>query len=252
MGHFYTAIKLLLGLCLLTACAGQPAQPDPIRVLLVTGGGWHDYQAQEPLLTEGLSARVPEIEWTVVHEGNQQADHRVTIFEKEGWAADYDLIVHNTGFGLLTDGDFVERLVQQHKGTPAVLIHSAVHSYRRAKPSAEPWFRFSGVQSMWHEEERTFTVENVAPSDAIMKSFPLRWETPVTEELYVVEKFWGHITPLAQAYGVETEAFHPVVWKHDVNGTRVFATTLGHNVGMFEQDVYLDLLANGVRWAVNR
>src|SRR5690625_7378291 len=82
MGQFYIAVKLLLSLYLLTACAGQPAQPNSIRVLLVTGGGWHDYQAQEPLLTEGLSARVPEIEWTVVHEGNQQADHRVARSEE--------------------------------------------------------------------------------------------------------------------------------------------------------------------------
>src|SRR5690625_5464950 len=62
MGKFYIAVKLLLSLYRLTACAGQPAQPNSIRVLLVTGGGWHDYQEQEPLLTEVLSARVPEIE----------------------------------------------------------------------------------------------------------------------------------------------------------------------------------------------
>lgn len=252
MRPLYTLPKILLSVCLLAACAAQPVQPGPLRVLLVTGGGWHDYEAQELLLTQGLSTRIPEIEWTVVHEGNQQADHRVAIFQEDAWAADYDLVVHNTGFGLLTDGDFVAHLVEQHQGTPALLIHSAVHSYRRAEPTAEPWFRFTGVQSMWHEDERVFTVENVAPNNAIMAGFPKRWKTPVTEELYVVEKLWADITPLAHAYGVETEVFHPVVWKHEINGTRVFATTLGHNAEMFEQGVYLELLANGVRWAVDR
>jgi uncharacterized protein len=252
MPQVYALTKVLLILCLFSACAAEPAPWDPIRVLLVTGGGWHDFEAQEPLLTQGLSKRIPGIEWTIVHEGDKQADHRISVMQEDAWAADYDLVVHNTSFGMLKDGDFVAHMVEHHMGTPAVLIHSAVHSYRRAEPTAEPWFRFAGLQSMWHEGERVFTVENVAPEDPIMANFPERWETSITEELYVVEKVWEDITPLARAYGVDTEAYHTVVWKHEVNGTRVFATTLGHNAGMFEQEVFLGMLANGVLWAVGR
>ncbi|MDQ2076596.1 ThuA domain-containing protein [Marinimicrobium sp. ABcell2] len=252
MPQFFNLAKILLAVCVLSACTAEPEQRNSIRVLLVTGGGWHDYVAQEPLLTQGLSERIPEIEWTIVHEGDKQADHHISVMQEDDWAADYDLVVHNTSFGMLTDGEFVEHMVQHHMGTPAVLIHSAVHSYRRAEPTAEPWFRFAGLQSMWHEDERVFTVENVAPEDPIMAAFPEKWETPVTEELYVVEKIWADITPLARAYGIETETYHTVVWKHEVENTRVFATTLGHNVDMFEQDVYMDTLAKGVLWALGR
>lgn len=251
---FFAAKALFLSLSLLlVACAsGNQSQPaDPIRVLLLTGGGWHDYETQEPLLIAALSERIPAIQWTVVHEGDKQADYHLSVVQEDQWAANYDLVIHNTSFGTVTDNDFVEHLVRHHKGTPAVLIHSAVHSYRRAEP-ADTWFKFAGVQSMWHEDERVFTVENLAPEHTIMAGVPARWDTPVTEELYVVEGVWGDITPLARAYGVDTGEYHTVVWKHEPDGTRVFATTLGHNNGMFEQDVYLDMLAQGALWALGQ
>lgn len=241
---------LILTVLSLVSCSSVPAPGESPRVLLVTGGGWHDYEAQTPALLKGLDERIPGIDWTIVHEGNGQPDYEIPLLQEEGWADDYDLVIHNTGFGRVKNAEFVRQLVAQHKGTPAVLIHSAVHSYRYATPAAEEWFRFSGVQSMWHETERVFRVDNLAPAHPIMQGFPSEWTTPVTEELYVVEKVWGEITPLAQAHGVETGTEHPVVWTHTAEGVRVFATTLGHNAAIFEQPVYLDLIARGVRWAL--
>src|SRR5690606_35175283 len=110
--------------------------------------------------------------WTVMHEGNQQPDHQTSVLQQENWAVGFDLVIHNTGFGRVKDSDFVQYFIQQHQRTPAVLIHSAVHSYRYAEPSAENWFAFSGAQSMWHEQERVFTVENLAPEDPVMHTFP--------------------------------------------------------------------------------
>ena len=51
-----TAILLLSVLCL-------RAQPEPLQVLYITGGGHHDYTTQEIILREGLSARA-NISWT--------------------------------------------------------------------------------------------------------------------------------------------------------------------------------------------
>lgn len=243
--------SLLLIVLSLGGCAGAPTQPaEPLRILLITGGGWHNFQAQEPLLIDGLNQRIDNIQWTVVHEGNKQPDHLTSVLKQDNWTADYDLVIHNTGFGRVKDSDFVKQFIQQHQGTPALLIHSAVHSYRYAEPAAEDWFSFSGAQSMWHEKERVFTVENLAPEDPVMRNFPASWTLPLTDELYVIEKIWGDITPLARAYGEATQAYHPVIWKHQREHNRVFVTTLGHNSPMFAQDVYMDMLAAGVRWAI--
>lgn len=227
------------------------AGEQPIRALLITGGGWHDYQAQEQMLTEAINERLGGgIEWTIVHEGDGEPDYHVSILTEDNWTEGYDVVIHNTGFGRVTDPDFVAQFVEYHKGTPAVLIHAAVHSYRFAEP-ADPWFEFMGLQSMAHESQREFELENIAPDHPIMNGFPERWMTPV-DEIYIVEKLWGDITPLARAYGPETEEYHPVSWTHEFNGTRVFATSLGHNNAVFEEPVFLDKVANGLLWAVGR
>lgn len=239
---------LLLGFSMVSC---SPEEQPPIRALLITGGGWHDYEAQERLLTGGLSKRLGDrIKWTIVHEGDGEPDYHVSILQEENWADGYDVVVHNTGFGRVTDPDYVAQFVENHYGTPAVIIHAAVHSYRYAGP-ADPWFEFMGLQSMSHESQREFEVENVAPETPIMTGLPQRWQTP-RDEVYIIEKIWGDITPLARAYGEETEKFHTVVWTHEIDHTRIFATSLGHNNEMFEQDEFLDMIANGMLWAVGR
>ncbi|MDZ7692430.1 MAG: ThuA domain-containing protein [Balneolaceae bacterium] len=226
-------------------------EQPPIQALLITGGGWHDYEAQKKMLTEGINERLGDkIEWTIIHEGEGDPDHHVSILKEENWAEDYDVVVHNTGFGRVTDPDFVEQFVKYHMGTPAVLIHASVHSYRYAEP-ADPWFEFMGLQSMSHEDQRRFEVENIAPDHPIMKEFPDVWLTPV-DEVYINEKKWGDITPLARAYGQDTEEYHTVIWTHQINDTKVFAITPGHNSEVFGETVFLDTIANGILWAVDR
>lgn len=219
-------------------------------MLFVTGGGWHDYETQEEFLVQAMDERIGDrIEWTVVHEGDGEPNHHVSVMTEENWASDYDLVIHNTGFGRVDDPEYISYFVQHHFGTPAVLIHASVHSYRYAEP-ADPWFEFMGQQSMWHESQREFEVENIAPDHPIMRDFPETWTTPA-DEVYVIEEVWGDITPLARTFGVETEEYQTVTWTHELEGTRIFATTLGHNNEMFEQEEFLNKVANGILWAVD-
>jgi type 1 glutamine amidotransferase len=250
-------MRHLLTFCLLVVLVSpalfscSSTQPDKVKALYITGGGWHDYETQEELFINGMNERLgDEFEWTIVHEGDKQPDHQVSIMQEENWTEGYDLVVHNTGFGRVNDADFVKSFVEDHYGTPAVLIHSAVQSYRYSEP-ATPWFEFMGQQSMWHEVQRGFEVENVATDHPIMQDFPETWQNP-DDELYVVEEVWGDITPLARAYGVETEEYHTVTWTHEIDDTRIFATTLGHTNQVFETDIFLDTLANGIRWAAGK
>lgn len=249
---FAVAIASLLGGCADASSSsrtGEEEDAPPLRVLYLTGGGWHDYDAQKALLPAGLDARIDRIDWTIVHEGQGAPDHKLSVLQEEGWAEEYDVIVHNHAFGRLEDADFVADVVEQHRGTPAVVIHAANHSFRYSDP-ADPWFSFLGQQSMRHEGQRPLQIENLAPTHPIMQDLPAEWETPVDDELYVVEDVWGDITPLARAYGEETDTHHVVAWTHEIQDTRVFSTTLGHNNGMYEHPAFLDLIANGLRWAV--
>ena len=40
-----------------------------IRALMVTGGCCHDYQNQKQIISEGLSAQVGKIDWTILEYG---------------------------------------------------------------------------------------------------------------------------------------------------------------------------------------
>ena len=227
------------------------SQDPPIRILLATGGGWHDYETQEKLLTDAITKRLgDQVMITVIHEGDGEPDYHLSIFRDENWGEDFDVVLHNTGFGRVNDPEFVAHLVEQHKGTPAVLIHASIHSYRFAEP-ADPWFRFIGLRSMSHEAQREFEIENIAPAHPIMVGFPDRWMSPV-DEVYIVEELWGEITPLAQAWGVDTEEYHPVFWTHEADGIRIFAATPGHNNEIFYEDEFINVVINGILWAVER
>jgi len=242
-------ILLLLSIFLFTYSCSS-AQDSPINILFVTGGGWHDYETQEKLLTDAITARLGErAQITTIHEGDGEPDYHLSVFQEENWGDDFDVVLHNTGFGRVTDPDFVAHLVATHKGTPAVLIHASVHSYRYAEP-ADPWFEFIGLRSMRHESQREFEIENIAPDHPIMAGFPERWMSPV-DEVYIVEELWGDITPLAQAWGVETEKYHPVFWTHETDGIRIFAATPGHNNEIFYEEEFLNVIINGILWAVD-
>ncbi|MEX0685682.1 MAG: ThuA domain-containing protein [Balneolales bacterium] len=234
----------------LASCSLERVEESPIKALLITGGGWHDYETQETLLTEGLSERL-NIEWTILHEENKEADYLIPELQEDNWADGYDVIVHNTGYGRVTDADYIKHLVESHKGTPAVLIHGTIMSYRYAEP-ADPWFEFTGMQTMSHESRREFEVENIATDHPIMKDIPESWDTPAEDEVYLNDKIWGDIIPLAHAYGQETEKYHVVTWTHEFQGTRVFSTSLGHDNETFRQKAFLDKVANGLLWSIDK
>ncbi len=225
---------------------------EPVRALLITGGGWHDYESQKVILTEGIAARA-NVEWTVVAEGmegdtGERSRHKVGLQQEAGWGEDFDVVVYNICFSNVTDVSFIEGIAREHEaGLPAVMLHCAFHSYRRAETQA--WRELLGVVSNRHEAHRPFTVENLAPEHPVMKPFPETWDTP-RGELYMIEEVLEGVTPLARAYGVDTEAYHTTVWVHQYGEGRVFGTTIGHHNETMAAGEYLDLVTRGLLWTV--
>lgn len=227
----------------------QAEAAKPLHALLITGGCCHNYTAQTKILTEGISARA-NVRWTIVHEGGDRRDHIVSLYKNNDWAKGYDVVVHNECFGAVTDVETVERIAKaHHNGVPAVMLHCSMHSYRDAKTDA--WRECVGVTTRSHESRRPLEVRNIAPDHPIMKGFPQVWQTP-TDEMYIVEKVWPSLTPLAEAYGVETKKNHVCIWTNTYGNMRIFATTLGHGNETMEQEVFLDVVTRGLLWVCSR
>ena len=112
------------------AVHGQAGDARPIKALLVTGGGYHDYKGHEKILTEGVSAR-SKVEWTVFHDGSKQDNHKISLFEDPKWADSYDVVVHNECFASVTDPEYVAKVV-----APTRTASPASSSIARCTPSA--------------------------------------------------------------------------------------------------------------------
>lgn len=216
-----------------------------LKCLLVTGGCCHDYKFQSTALTMSSSAKA-DIDWTVVNKGGRGTKAEIDLYDDPKWSEGYDVVVHNECFANTNNPDYIKKIVDGHKGgTPAVVIHCAMHTYRAAK--GDDWRKFLGVTSRHHEHQARYPVKTEKPDHPIMKGVPKDWVTPM-DELYVIEKTWPNTTVLATSMSERNEKSHPVFWVNEFGGTRVFGTTYGHTNATFSDPVFLDLLTRGILW----
>lgn len=244
---FCLILALLVSVAALAAEQPAPRRP-PIQALLVTGGCCHDYDRQKLILTRGVSARA-DVRWTVVHQGGTTTDTAIPLYDDPDWAEGFDIVVHNECFSHVTDTDFVDRILKPHRdGTPAILIHCAMHCYR---VDDDRWFRFVGLQSPGHGPHYSYTADNLLPEHPIMRDFGPVFVAP-KGELYHSVKVFETATPLAQANRQSDGMPQVCVWTNDYHGTRVFGTTIGHYNETMAEPKYLDMLTRGLLWAVGR
>lgn len=225
-------------------------QAAPIRALYITGGGFHDFVAQEKIIPEGLAARVP-IQWTIDHTAGTATDVMIERHRDTAWADQFDVVVYNMSFSFVVDPAWIERIAHAHrdKGIPAVILHGATHSYRRS--TSEAWKELMGAASMRHDRQREFSIERIAAQHPIVRDLPVEWG-PGSDELYDLDKTWPTMTPLLQGWSVETEEHHAVAWTNTYGKARVFVTTMGHNNATMQDPVYLDLVSRGLLWTLGR
>ena len=228
---------------------GTEPKTRPLRALLISGGCCHDYPGQDKIISQGISARA-NVEWTIVRdEGEVGTKHKISVYQKENWSEGFDIVVHNECFSDEKELQWLERIVKPHRdGLPAVVIHCAMHCYRAP---TNDWFKFVGVTSHGHGSHFAYPMTNVKPEHPIMKTFPAVWQTP-KEELYNITSIEKTATPLATGYSPETKRGEANVWINTYGKARVFGTTMGHYNETMSQQVYLDMLARGFLWAVDK
>ena len=241
------AILTLLCVATLSAPAADPKQPaKQLNALLITGGCCHNYIFQSQALTEGVSKTV-NVKWSVVNEGGTGTRGMIKLYDDPDWSKKYDIVVHNECFANTSDPKYVRKITKaHHAGTPAVVIHCAMHTYRAAE--FDDWRQFLGVTSKRHDHQSNYAVKNVAPKHPIMKGFPENWVTP-KDELYVIEKLWPKAKSLATSVSEKDGKAHPVFWTNLYGKARIFGTTYGHSDETFKDPVFINTIARGMLWA---
>jgi type 1 glutamine amidotransferase len=223
---------------------GTPARP--IRALYITGGGFHEFVKQEGILPPAVTQRA-NVEWTIDHTAGTSTEVLIERHRNTDWAKQFDVVLYNMSFSFVTDVPWIERIASAHRdsGVGAVILHGAVHSYRRSESRA--WGELMGAFSLRHDSQRPLNVEVVAPNHPVMRGFPAKFET-IPEELYELERVWPTMTPLAQAYSIESKKNYPLIWTNTHGKARVFVTSLGHNTAMIANPTYLDMVGRAVLW----
>jgi type 1 glutamine amidotransferase len=223
----------------------------PLRVLMITGGGWHDYASQQEILARGLGERTGA-EFTIDFEAGERSNARISRHEDEDWVRGFDVVLYNMCFAEVDEPGWVDRIVRAHvtHRVPAVALHCAAHSYNYSGDNPI-WSMFLGVRSHRHQRHMPFTVEALAPEHPILANIPLPWTTP-EGELYEIVEVYPTATPLAHAYGEDSGEHHATVWTNRFAGVRVFGTTIGHHNETMAAGTYLDLVAAGLLWAAGR
>ena len=196
------------------------------KVLYVTHepGKYHDYTAQRKIF-EGIA---DEAKWELtVHSGDH--DSQLKNLADPTLTDGYDAVVYNFCFAHSKDLLTTENIIKQtrEKGTPAMVIHCAMHSFwatfkegdpnilgdsykGSAKPDAQEvkkwqaeypnkafpiWGDFTGIASTMHGPKIPMKVTKCCDHDAI-KSFPEEGYTTVNAELYNNYYIVDGVTPL--------------------------------------------------------
>lgn len=254
--------------------AAEPGKP--LEVLLVAGGCCHDYATQTKLLKKGIEARL-RARVEVAYNPDRSTKATFDVYSKDDWDKGYDIILHDECSADVNDRTYVERILAAHRrGTPAVNLHCAMHSYRSGKfwePVAAGadnagWFEMIGLQSTSHGPQLPIDIAFTDPAHPILKGLA-NWTT-INEELYnniqvlptakVLATGTQRMPPKAKPGEAADPAEKPtetsaaVVWTNEYGPerTRIFSTSLGHNNETVADDRYLDLIARGLLWATGK
>ncbi len=231
-----------------------------VHVLYVTGGGWHDYDGQAPIVVKIIREALAEvgikkvnITTSIVGHPQQSPDfQRHPAFAREDWAEGFDLVVYNKcNAPRYHNDDWVKRIVAPHReGLPAVLIHGTLHNFWPDENRTGLWNAFCGVTSRNHEAHHPVTTQVRRPDHPIMAGLPEQWSHE-QGELYRIHGMQDGVEVLAvgtSGEGVE----HPTIWTHRFGEGRVFGISLGHATETFHGEEFQRVTRQGIQWAIGK
>jgi type 1 glutamine amidotransferase len=270
-----TLLLVVFGIAI--AADDKPAKaPAPLKVLLVAGGCCHDYPGQSEVLKAGIESII-NAEVTVDFNPDTSTEATFARYESADWADEFDVIIHDECSANVTDPDYVNRILDAHRGgVPAVNLHCGMHSYRWGE-FREPvesgadnagWYEMIGIQSSSHGPKApidvTFT-DKKHPITVGMKDW-----TTIDEELYNNVQVFESGKGLASGSQMQmpkkkkgekadpnakpAEATAIVAWTNEYGPkkTKIFSTTLGHFTETVADDRYLDLVTRGILWTTGK
>ena len=130
------AFQILACFTVLSLMADEPATDTPndapLKILFITGGGFHDFVSQESILTDGLLERFGEgsVEFTVDHTAGRDPTSVPDRLTDPGFVEGYDLVLYNMSLSREQKPETAQNIIDSHvkHGVPAALLHGSTLS----------------------------------------------------------------------------------------------------------------------------
>lgn len=264
-------MKALIVIFAIFACQLKALAKEPIRVLLLTDyeDFWHDYGYQAETLKKQLP-RYANVELKII--GKTKNDTKAVLKQKN-FAQGFDVLIYSACLADTDELELISELFAQirDKNLPVLFLHCAMHNFRNTssnpgtiaklhqaklkKTWAEKypgidfpiWWKVNGVDSTNHAFKQRIDVEKFNYSHPITAHLPDRWYT-ASDEPYIAKEMRNDLVILYQSQNEFKGSQQPLAWTRYENGSKIFATTLGHDRNTIDHEIFQKLLARAILW----
>lgn len=245
------ALALALALPLGARAQAGEEEPRPLRVLVVAGGGYHDFQGNTEALCAGL-AELGTYTFHLLRQGpgpfpRNLPDSPIGLADP-GLPDRYDVILaYSQGELGWSDAEKAGFLAFVEGGGGYVALHSAGDSH----PGWAAYDRMLGGRFRSHPAYQKIQVEVTRPHHPVMAGSEKVWRLP--DEFYHLHRCAQHDKELlqdGQSPG-EKDRRRPVTWVRDHGQGRVFYTILGHGRPTHAHPLFRRMVHQALRWCAD-
>lgn len=251
------ALTIMIGCA--PPAATRPVEPvdtavpatEPVRVLVITGGGHHDFARNTAMLLDGLRAR-GTFEFETIEVGSSApADSRDHLkLDDRVFLEGFDAVLAYCQGELNFSPAARENLLDYIRaGGGYVGAHSAADSH----PGWDEYDRMLGGRFESHPPFGDITVSIDAADHPVTRDLPREWT--LRDEFYHLKNCGEEdkeVLMTGQSPGDPADAPpRPVSWVREEGEGRVFYTILGHGPETHGDERFQQLIAQAIEWAAS-
>ena len=220
-----------------------------LRVLVLSGGGFHDFAGNLSRLLPAVAARVPMTLTELTIDPTEPASSTsLRALEDADLAAEFDVVLDYTQGDLPLSGAVKDKLLAfVHGGGGLVALHCAADSY----PGWDGW---DDLLRGRFERHPPFGDIVVAVSDkhhVVVAGLPPEWI--LKDEFYHLKNCdWNDKQVLMSGTSPEGGDLRPVTWLREYGAGRVVYTILGHGRETHGDPRFQQLVAQALCWAARQ